>query len=121
MSGDEIPESFDVKLLKALFGLVLNSEEIAREFAAMILKRLYGEAELTKQQPLRVTDEGKNWFVMGSYQEPGRLPDYGAWYIRFRKSDCRIETFAHYGPLEVPDEVKPYVIAAREAKAKEKK
>ena len=112
---EDVSESFDIKLSQALFGLLLNDEEMARAFAALILKRLHGEAELAKQQPLRVTDEGTNWLVTGSYQEPGKLPGYGAWFIRMRKSDCRVETFAHSGPLDIPEEAKPYIA---EAKAK---
>jgi len=46
---------------------------------------------------------------MGSYQEPGMLPDTGAWYIRVRKSDCRVEEFGHYAPLDVSEEVKSLI------------
>jgi hypothetical protein len=45
---------------------------------------------------------------MGSYQEPGKLTDTGAWLIRVRKSDCRVEQFGHYEPLDIPDEIKPF-------------
>jgi len=45
----DVPESTGIFLTKALFGPLLNNEEIARTFAALILKRLYGEAELAKQ------------------------------------------------------------------------
>jgi hypothetical protein len=50
---------------------------------------------------------------MGSYQEPDKLPDTGAWFIRVRKSDCRVEKFGHYEPLEIPDEVKLFIANAK--------
>jgi hypothetical protein len=106
----EVPESTEIFFSRALFG---HDEEIARAFAALILKRLHGEAELEKQQPLRAIDQGTDWVVMGSHQEPGKLPGYGAWFVRVRKSDCRVEKFAHYGPLEIPEEVKALIANAK--------
>ncbi len=99
----------------ALMGPLLNDAEIARAFAGLILRRLYGAAELAKQQPLRVTDQGEAWVVMGSYQEPGMAADTGAWRMRVRKSDCRVEELGHYEPRELSDEVKS---ALRAQKAK---
>ena len=106
-------ESTHTRLFKSLVGPLLNDEAMARAFAALILQRLHGEAELAKQQPLQVTDQGTDWVVMGSHQEPGRLPGTGAWFIRVRKSDCRVEKFAHYEPLDIPDEVKALITAAK--------
>lgn len=105
----EVPESTEIFFSKALFGPLLNDEETARAFAALILNRLHGDAELAKQNPLRVMDQGTDWVVMGSYQEPGKLVGTGAWFIRVRKSDCRVEKFGHYEPLEIPDEVKTFI------------
>ena len=90
----------------AVLGPLLNDEAVARAFAALILKRLCGENELAKQQPLRVTDANTSWVVMGSHQEPGMLPDTGAWCVQVRKSDCRVEKFGHYAPFELSDDVK---------------
>jgi hypothetical protein len=75
---------------------------MARKFAALLLKGLHGEAELAKQEPLRILDEETDWVVMD------RLPDTGAWMVRVRKSDCRVEKFGHYEPLEVPEEIKSF-------------
>lgn len=97
----------------AVLGPLLNNEEIARTFATLILQRLYGSDELAKQQPLRVTNQGESWLVMRSYQEPGMLPDTGAWFICVRKSDCRVEKFGHYAPLDVSDEVKSFIANAK--------
>lgn len=99
------PESSEIFFSKALFGPLLNDAEIAQEFAALILKRLHGEAEVLKQQPLNVTDQGTDWLVMGSYQEPAKLPRTGVWFIRVRKTDCKVDKFGHYEPLEIPEEV----------------
>lgn len=107
-----VPESAQLRLTKTLTGPLLNDEEMARAFAALILERLHGGAELAKQQPLRVIDQGTDWLVMGSYQEPGKLTDTGAWLIRVRKSDCRVERFGHYEPLDIPDEIKPFFPSA---------
>jgi hypothetical protein len=109
----DVPESTEIFFSKALFGPLLNNEEIVRIFASLILNRLYGEAELAKQQPLRVTDQGSDWLVTGSHQEPGRLPGTGAWFIRVRKSDCRVEKFGYSEPLEIPDEVKSFIANAK--------
>jgi hypothetical protein len=106
-------ESPEVWVATALTGPLLNDEEMARGFAELILKRLHGEAELTKQQPLRVADEGGDWVVMGSYQEPGGLPYTGAWMIRARKSDCRVEKFGHCEPREIPEEIKSFFQIAK--------
>ena len=113
----DVPESPEIFFSKALFGPLLNDEEIVRAFAALILKRIHGDAELEKQQPLRVTDQGTDWVVMGSYQEPSRLPGTGAWFVRVRKSDCRVEKFGHYEPLDIPDEVKALIARAKECRA----
>jgi hypothetical protein len=106
-------ESPQIWLAKALTGPLLSNAGMAREFAALLLKGLHGEAELAKQEPLRVLDEGTDWVVMGSYQEPDRLPDTGAWMVRVRKSDCRVEKFGHYEPLEVPEEIKSFFVNAK--------
>jgi hypothetical protein len=108
-------ESTQIGLATMLMGPLLNNEEMARTFAALILQRLYGGDELAKQQPLRVTDKGEVWVVMGSYREPGMPPDTGAWYLRIRKSDCRVEEFGHYAPLEVSEEVKSILANAKGA------
>jgi hypothetical protein len=109
----DVPESLNIRLSKPLIGPLLDSEAVARAFAALLLKRLHGDAELEKQQPFRVIDQGTAWVVMGSYQEPERLPGTGAWFVRVRKSDCRVEKFGHYEPLEIPDEVKAIIAKAK--------
>src|ERR1700722_8349809 len=106
-------ESIHIGLATSLMGPLLNDEATVRAFAALILKRLHGEAELAKQDPLRVTDEGVDWLVMGSYQEPRRLPETGAWLLRVRKSDCRVEKFGFYEPLDIPDEIKSFFLRTK--------
>jgi hypothetical protein len=68
-------ESSQVWFATALTGPLLYDEEIARKFAALILERLHGAVEVVKQQPLRIIDQGTDWVVIGSFQEPERLPD----------------------------------------------
>lgn len=113
----DVPESTQIRLFTSLIGPLLNDEETAAAFAVLILRRLHGEVELIKQQPLRVTDQGVDWVVMGSHQVPEKLPGTGAWFIRVRKSDCRVENLGHYEPLDVPEAVKN-LIAAEKDKAK---
>jgi hypothetical protein len=109
----DIGETAQIGFATMLMGPLLNSEEMAQTFAALILQRLYGGDELAKQQqPLRVTDKGEAWVVMGSYQEPGMPPDTGAWYLRVRKSDCRVEEFGHYERRELSEEVRS-ILASR--------
>lgn len=100
---DDDVESRDIRFFTPLTGPLLNDVAIAREFATLLLRRLQGDAELAKQQPLRVTDQGADWVVMGSHQEPGMRPGTGAWFVRFRKSDCRVQKFGHYEPTDVPE------------------
>ncbi len=110
-----IGETAQIGFATMLMGPLLNNEEMARTFAALILQRLYGGDELAKQQPLRVTDKGEAWVVTGSYQEPGMTPETGAWYFRIRKSDCRVEEFGHYEPRELPENVKSILASAKSA------
>ena len=111
----DIEETLLTLAATALMGPLLKDEEIACAFATLILRRLHGNVELAKQQPFRVTDQGASWMVMGSYQEPGMLPDTGAWCIEVRKSDCRVEKFGHYAALEVSEEVKSIIANAKGA------
>jgi hypothetical protein len=106
-------ESLHIWLAKGLNGPLLNDNAVVEAFAALILKRLYGESELARQQPLQANDMGADWVVMGSHQEPSRLPGTGAWFIRVRKSDCRVEKFGHYEPLDIPDDVKEMIAKAK--------
>ena len=100
-----------------LNGPLLNDEAIAETFAALLLKRVYGEAELARQRPLRVTDQATDWLVEGSYQGPDPFSGMGAWYIKFRKSDCRVEGYGfHAPPMELPDEVKEAIAQVRKSR-----
>lgn len=83
------PESPEIFFSEALFGPLSNDEEIARSFATLILRGLYGDAELTKQQPRRVDDQGGVRLISGSWQEQGKPAGTGAWFIRVRKSAAR--------------------------------
>jgi len=95
-------------------GPLLNDEAIAETFAALLLKRVYGDAELARQRPLRVTDQASDWFVEGSYQGPDPLSGAGPWYIKFRKSDCRVEYYGFRAPpMEIPDHVKEIIARAK--------
>lgn len=106
MSGE--PETACVFVATALVGPLLNNAEMARAFAELILHRLYGNSEVTKQKPLRVVDEETAWFITGSFQEREEPPGTGAWLLRVRKSDCRVEELGHYRPREIPDEIKSF-------------
>jgi hypothetical protein len=104
----EEPESASLFIATALVGPLLNDAEVARAFAELILCRLHGDAEVKRQRPLRVTDQGTDWVVFGSHQEPGQLPYTGAWMVRVRKSDCCVKKVGHWEPREVPDEIKSF-------------
>ena len=101
---DDDVESRDIRLFCSLTGPLLNDAATAQGFAALILQRLHGQSECAKQQPFRVVDQGDDWLVMGSHQESERLPGTGAWFIRVRKSDCRVQKFGFYEPLDFSEE-----------------
>src|SRR5215475_2127344 len=108
MTMSEDRETSCVFVATALVGPLLNDAEIAQTFAELILRRLYGDAEVAKQKPLHVVDERTVWSIRGSYQELDRPPGTGAWTLRVRKSDCRVEELGHYQPREIPDEIKSF-------------
>ena len=105
---NDVPESPEVWVATSLLGPLLDDAGIARLFAELILRRLHGDAELDKQRPLRVTDQGTDWVVVGSYQEPSQIPGTGAWMVRVRKSDCCVRKFGHWQPTKIPDEIKSF-------------
>jgi hypothetical protein len=97
---DDDMESRDIRLFGSLTGPLLRDATAAQEFATLILRQLHGEGECSKQQPFCIVDQGDDWVATGSHQEPGRLPGTGAWFIRVRKSDCRVQKFGFYEPLD---------------------
>jgi hypothetical protein len=101
---------------RSLFGPILSDETVARDFASLILKHAHGEAELTRQQPLQVTDAGEDWLIKGSVR-PGERPEDATWQMRVRKADCMVKDSGHVGsPLEIPEEYKAMVQAALRSK-----
>ena len=103
------PESFTTRLQKPLFDALLPDEEAAQEFGALILKRLHGEAELSRQQPLRATDQDEDWLIEGSPQTASRLLRPAAWFIKVRKSDCQVDEHGYWFSMETPDAVKAII------------
>jgi hypothetical protein len=67
---------------------------------------------------LRATDQGEDWLIEGSYQEPGRLPRHGAWFIKVRKSDCQVDEHGHWFPMETPDAVKAIIDKIKKSEEK---
>jgi hypothetical protein len=69
-----------VLLTKAYHGGVITSASTAVDVAAAILKGHHGEAELSRQRPLRATEQGESWLVEGSYVDSDLGPEGGgAW------------------------------------------
>lgn len=98
----EPPKSGKLYVTHLLTGGVINSEQMALDFARLVLKGLYGEEELLRQLPLRVSNEGETWLVEGSYQEPAKAPGALSWFIRVRKYDSLVENLGHRHPFEIP-------------------
>jgi hypothetical protein len=46
----------------------LATRDVARKLAEMVVKNVYGEAELDAQSPLKVYDGGDRWVIEGSRQ-----------------------------------------------------
>jgi hypothetical protein len=110
-------DSSTFKLMaKIAHGGMVTSAATAHDIATAILKGHHGGAELAKQQPLKVADEGESWLVRGSHQEPGEAAGVGAWFIRIMKDDARIVRVHHQGPrLDSPEKIKPLIEQSRGA------
>ena len=103
-------------MVKIAHGGMVTSASTAHDIAAAILKGHHGGDELSKQQPLKVADEGESWLVRGSYQEPGEAAGVGAWFIRIMKDDARIVKVHHQGPrLDPPEKIKTFIAQSRSA------
>ena len=110
-------ESDLIGLMTPLNGPLLIDVDIAKTFASLILRRLCGEAEAAKQEPLDAIEWGSDWVIMGSFQESDGLPGAGAWYMRTRKTDCRVGEYGLYMPQEHSTEVLAMIAEARRANA----
>ncbi len=97
-----------ILLTKAYHGGMITSADTAIGVASAILRGHYGEAELLRQQPLGVTEQGDSWLVEGSYVEPELAPEGGgSWYIRLMRDDGRVVELGHrIAALELDDEIK---------------
>lgn len=100
-----------MQLLGSLNGPLLKDEDVTREFAIVLLKRLFGEAA-HEFLPLSVSDEGKSWLIESAHSGEPFIPN-GAqgWYMRARKTDCMVQEFGFLAP-DYPDEVKDAVMRA---------
>jgi hypothetical protein len=87
---------------------MITSAETASGIAAAILKGHYGDAELSRQQPLHATKQGESWLVEGGYENPELGPEGGgAWYVRLMRDDGRVVELGHrIGALELHEEIK---------------
>lgn len=82
-------------------GAQLISTKTAQELARMIIKDEYGEAELDRNEPLSIHDEGKTWLVSGSMptapdSSDPRQPSWGGpIQVRISKFDGQIIDYMH--------------------------
>jgi hypothetical protein len=89
------------------YGDLINSET-ALGIAVMVFQDKFGQKELVKRLPLKVTDMGDRWEVCAPYK-PSPLdqqPDgfmLGSFYISIKKSDGQICGLFQEGTLPVGD------------------
>ena len=87
------PRNNKMRLINMLMGDLLKNESMARDFATVLLKGRYGEKAFAQQQPLIVTDLGREWLVEGTHRDPKTPPEFGPWLVRMRKSDRCVLAF----------------------------
>lgn len=74
-------------------GVRLISAPTAVEIVRMIVKDEYGQADLERNEPLSVRDDGEAWVVLGSGPKPSNPPDpqwAGPLEVRISKFDGQI-------------------------------
>ena len=94
-------------------GGVLPSPEVAAAFAEVVIKGLYGELELQKQQPLHTTDQGDTWLIEGGYQEPSGPAGALSWYMVAQKLDAKVVKLGHRLPMNPPVAIKAMIEKAK--------
>ncbi|WP_379876180.1 NTF2 fold immunity protein [Lacibacterium aquatile] len=70
-------EKISIKMLRAS-GFDLVDEAIAVALSEALIRRHYGEAELSSQSPLIVKDGGDKWIVSGNIDVESRDRDLGS-------------------------------------------
>jgi len=82
----------------------LATKQIAVALTEMIVRHVYGASELQAQEPLRVTDGGDRWTVIGArILEPGQhrpgTATFGRIEIDILKSNCQVVRFVQMAEL----------------------
>ena len=72
-------------------GGLVNNADTARKIAEIFIVDLYGAGELTRQEPLKVSDGGETWVIEGSYNSDRRTEGVGAVRIVLEKKDCQVK------------------------------
>jgi len=76
----------------------LVSSDIAVKLAELMFRKIYGEAVLAKQLPLKVLDRGEAWQVEGTFRKYSSPdledPEGGQLVIVVKKTNCQILEFA---------------------------
>lgn len=96
---DEKHQGMEIYKQDAKFSFFNNQEDdsdiiflaaLAQRFAAIIITNLRGEAELIRQLPLLIKDEGKTWLLTGSGSADNRFGGPGACHFEIQKHDARV-------------------------------
>ena len=76
----------------------LVSSDIALGLAELMFRKIYGEAVLANQMPLKVLDRGQAWQVEGTFRKYSSPdlddPEGGQIVIVIKKTNCQILEFA---------------------------
>ena len=71
---------------------IIDSAGLAKIFASIIIENLRGEAELMRQLPFGVENQGQTWLLTGSSQPKQGLGGPGPCHFEIRKQDaCIVE------------------------------
>jgi hypothetical protein len=79
----------------------LISAKTAQEIVRMIVRDEYGQAELDRNEPLSIYDEGETWLVSGSFPKAADPsdPQWASWAgpiaVRISKFDAQIRDYSH--------------------------
>ncbi|AWZ00319.1 NTF2 fold immunity protein [Rhodobiaceae bacterium] len=92
--------------LNEVAGIELATEPIALALAEMLFRHVYGDDDFETQLPLKVTDQGDRWLIVGS-RDPAAYPVHelepapGEVEMVILKANCKVVRFTQkaYLPL----------------------
>lgn len=87
-----------IMFLNRVSGIELATEPIAVALAEMLFRHVYPDDDFESQLPLKVTDQGDRWLIVGS-RDPADYPlgelevAHGAFEMVILKANCQVVRF----------------------------